>query len=97
MILLRKYFAIYSNGSHLDWSVLLKFAITQCKNHFETILIKIHSAVIEILFFFFLFFFLFCFSFHVCAILVTADGGYLRMPHCKKSNRGQIGVQQGSL
>ena len=29
--------------------------------------------------------------------LLTADGGHLRMPQCKKSNRSQVGVQQGSL
>ena len=49
---------------------------SQCKNHFDTNFIKIHSAVTEILSFS-------CFV----LFLVTADGGHLGMPKCKKSKK----------
>ena len=39
---LNLHFASFRNRSHLDWPVLY---LTQCKHHFETNLIKIHSAV----------------------------------------------------
>ena len=48
---------------------LFSFEITQCKYHFDTNLVKIHSAVIEILSFS-------CFA----LFLVTTDGGHLGMP-----------------
>ena len=52
------------------------FKTTHCKNHFDTYLVKIHSAVIEILSF-------------SCSVLflVMANGGHLGMPNCKKSKR----------
>ena len=43
------HFATLSNRCYLDWSFLLNFKTTQCENHLDTILIKIHSTVIEIL------------------------------------------------
>ena len=54
---------------------LFTFETTQWKNHFDTNLIKVHSAIIEIL------------SFSCFVIfLVMADGSHLGMPYCKKLN-----------
>ena len=52
---------------------LFNFETTQCKNHFDLNLVKIHTALIEILSFS-------CFV----LFLVMPDGGHLRMPNCKK-------------
>ena len=41
--------AIFSNRSHLDWSLLFNFETTRCKNQFDTKLASIHLALIEIL------------------------------------------------
>ena len=50
--------------------ILFNFETTQCKYHFDMTLVKIHSAIIEILSFS-------CFA----LFLVTADGGHLGMPN----------------
>ena len=54
--------------------LLFNFEATQCKNHFDTNLVKIHLAVIEILSFS-------CFV----LFLVMADGGHFGMQNCKRS------------
>ena len=55
---------------------LINFKTAHCKNHFDTNLVKIHEAVIEILSF-------------SCSVLflVTANDRHLGMPKCKKSKR----------
>ena len=55
---------------------LSNFKGTHCKNHFDTSLVKIRYAVIEILSF-------------SCSVLflVTANDGHLGMPNCKESKR----------
>ena len=65
-------FANFSNRSH-DWSLLFNFETTQCKNQFDTNLVRIHSVRIEILSFS-------CFM----LFLVTADGNHFGTPNCKK-------------
>ena len=67
------YFKLWTSS----WLVyfLINFETTQCKNHFDTNWIKIHSAVIEVVSFS-------CFW----QFLVMADGGHLVMPNCKKLN-----------
>ena len=55
---------------------LSNFKGTHCKNHFDTSLVKILYAVIEIL----------SFSGSVL-FLVTANDGHLGMPNCKESKR----------
>ena len=68
----------FSNGfSHLDWSIYLilkkkKKKKTQCKNHFNTNLVIIHSGIIEILSFS-------CF---------TLFWRHLGLPSCKKIQNG---------
>ena len=54
---------------------LFNFKTTHFKNHFDTNLVKIHQAVIEILSF-------------SCSMLflVTANGSHLGMPNCKNQN-----------
>ena len=63
--------------------LLLNFKTTECENHFDTNSIKSHSAIIEVLPM-------------SCFVLfgVTADGGHLGIPNCKKN---QNGFMQGSL
>ena len=51
--------------------LLSNFEATQCKNRFDTNLVKMHSVVSEIFLMF-------------CAIL-TADDGHLGMQNCEKS------------
>ena len=48
-IFLVSHFAIFSKGSHHNRSFLFDFETTQYKNHFNANLVKIHSAVIEML------------------------------------------------
>ena len=55
---------------------LFSFETTQYKNQFDADLVKIHSAVVEIL----------SISFSVL-FLITADGCHLGRPYCKKSIR----------
>ena len=58
----------------LTGQFLFNFESTQCKNHFDSNLVKIHYVVIEIL------------SFSCSALfLVTANGDHLGMPNCRKS------------
>ena len=68
------HFDMFSYKSHLTGIFLFNFETIQQKNHFDTILIKIHLAVIEILSFS-------CFV----LFLVMADGSHLGMPNCEKS------------
>ena len=66
-------FLVTAPGGILTGIFLFNFETTQCKNHFDTNLVKIHSAVIEIL------------SFLCSALfLVTPNSGHLGMPNCKK-------------
>ena len=58
-----------------SWPVYFYLIWKQCKNHFDTNLIKIHLTVIEILL-------IYCFA----LFLVTANSDHLGMPNCKKSN-----------
>ena len=53
---------------------LFNFETTQCKNYFDTNVVKVHLAVVEIL----------LFSRSVL-LMVTANGGHLGMPNCKKN------------
>ena len=59
--------------ANLSGLYIFTFETPQGKNHFATNFIKIHSGVTEILS-------VSCFV----LFLVTADGGHLRMPKCKK-------------
>ena len=62
---------------------LFYFETTQCKNRFDTKLVKIHKGVIKIL------------SFSCSALfLVTANGGHLGMPNCKKSKHSGTKLDQ---
>ena len=67
------HFATFSNGIHLDWSVLFNIETTRCKYYYDTNLVEIHSAIIEILSFS-------CFV----LFLVTANDGHFGVPNCKK-------------
>ena len=69
-------FLVTAPGSHLDRYILLNFETAQRKNHFDTNLVKIHLAGIEIL------------SFSLTVLfLVMANGSHLGMPNCPKSKR----------
>ena len=74
-------YAIFSNGPWQTFTgtFLFNFETTQCKNHFDTNLVKIHSAVTEILSF-------------SCSVrfLVTPNGGHLGIPNCKKKNKKRL-------
>ena len=63
-------------GAILTGLFLFNFKTTHCKNHFDTNLVKIHYAVIQILSF-------------SCSVLfdVTANGGHLGMQYCKKKSK----------
>ena len=65
------HFVIFSNGS---WLLLFSFETTQRKSQFDTNLVRIRSALIEI-------------SSFSCFVLfiVTAGGGHLVTENCKKS------------
>ena len=63
-------------GGHLDRYILFNFETTQCKNHFDTNLVKIHYAVTEVLSFS-------CFA----LFLITPNSGHLVTANCKKSKR----------
>ena len=67
------YFAIYSNGSHLDWSIFIQISNNSMQESFSHHFVKIHSAVIETLSF-------------SCLVLfiITADGGHLGIENSKK-------------
>ena len=69
------YPVIFSKGRHLEGLSSFNFETTHCKNNFDTIWSN-SLAVIKIL------------SFSYSALLlVTANGGNLGMPNCKKSKR----------
>ena len=70
------FFEVTALAAILTGIFLFNFETTQCKNYFDTNLVKIHQAVIEI----------FSFSYSVL-FFVMANGGHLGMPNCKKSKQ----------
>ena len=72
-------FLVTALAAILTGIFLFYFEITQCKNYFDTNLVKIHQAIIEIL------------SVSRSVLyLVTANDGHLGMPNCKKKKNGFI-------